>query len=64
MSYPYKPQRLINEKEKSEWMNERMNKGYSFRYLKNDYHINIGIVCIETKEEFDFIYQEDDRNES
>lgn len=57
---------LLNEKEKSKWMNERMSKGYSFRYEKGnidgyDYPINIGVECMETGEflRFDWVEIDD-----
>ena len=33
--------RITNEKERSKWMDERMAKGYSFFYLKNETLFNI-----------------------
>ncbi len=49
---------LKNNTEKSEWMNERVDKGYSFRYIKNKtLNLNVSIVCVETKEMFHFIWK-------
>ncbi len=48
---------MKNQKEKSEWMQERMDKGYSFRYFKgvvDGEKINVSVLCIETGEEFYF----------
>jgi hypothetical protein len=51
----------MNTIEKREWMNDRMSKGYSFRYVKglvdgHDGPINIGVECVETDEFFPFRY--------
>lgn len=51
---------LVNEKEKSDWMNERMSKGYTFRYHKNNDGVNRSISCIETKETFTFKEMQND----
>ena len=49
--------RITNEKERSKWMDERMAKGYSFRYLKNEKRKNVGVFCVETKEEFNYVFE-------
>lgn len=49
--------RITNEKERSKWMNERMAKGYSFCYLKNEKRENVGVFCVETKEEFNYVFE-------
>ena len=49
--------RITNEKERSKWMDERMAKGYSFRYLKNEKRENVGVFCVETQEEFNYIFE-------
>ena len=49
---------MKNEAEKAKWMNERMAKGYSFRYCKNANGLNVSVLCIETKEEFIFDWEE------
>lgn len=51
---------MINQDEKSKWMQERMDKSYSFIYHKGELEgyvgkINIGVTCIETNEFFCFI---------
>ena len=48
--------RITNEKERSKWMDERMAKGYSFYYFKNEKRENIGIFCVETQEEFNYVF--------
>jgi|LSQX01.1.fsa_nt_gb hypothetical protein len=49
--------RITNEKERSKWMDERMAKGYSFCYLKNEKRENVGVFCVETQEEFNYIFE-------
>lgn len=49
--------RITNEKERSKWMDERMAKGYSFHYFKNEKRENIGVFCVETKEEFNYAFE-------
>ena len=49
--------RITNEEERSKWMDERMAKGYSFCYFKNKKRENVGIFCVETKEEFNYIFE-------
>ena len=49
--------RITNEKEHSKWMDERMAKGYSFCYLKNEKRENVGVFCVETQEEFNYIFE-------
>ena len=49
--------RITNEKERSKWMDERMAKGYSFRYFKNEKRENVGVFCVETKEEFSYVFE-------
>jgi hypothetical protein len=46
-----------NEKERSKWMDERTAKGYSFCFLKNEKRENVGIFCVETKEEFNYVFE-------
>ena len=53
---------MINWEEKSKWMQERMDKGYSFTYHKGEIEgysgkINIGVSCDETEEFFCFIWK-------
>jgi hypothetical protein len=43
---------LNNEEEHNKWMNDRMSKGYSFKYIKGKHRLNIKVICVETKEEF------------
>lgn len=53
---------IKNKKEKSEWMNERTKKGYSFRYFKGEVFgeiMNVGVLCVETHEEFLFDWVEE-----
>ena len=50
---------MKNEAEKTKWMNERMEKGYSFRYCKNSDRLNVSVLCVETKEEFFFDWEDD-----
>ena len=45
-----------NEKERSKWMDERTAKGYSFCFLKNEKRENVGIFCVETEEEFNYVF--------
>ena len=49
---------MKNNVEKEKWMNERIAKGYSFRYFKNSDRLNVGVLCVETKEEFSFDWEE------
>jgi len=49
--------RITNEKERSKWMDERMAKGYSFLYLKNEKRENVGVFCVETEEEFNYVFE-------
>jgi len=49
--------RITNEKERSKWMDERIEKGYSFCYLKNEKRENVGVFCVETQEEFNYIFE-------
>lgn len=49
--------RITNEKERSKWMDERMAKGYSFLYFKNEKRENVGVFCVETKEEFIYVFE-------
>ena len=49
--------RITNEKERSKWMDERMAKGYSFLYLKNEKRENVGVYCVETEEEFNYVFE-------
>ena len=51
--------KMKNEAEKAKWMNERIEKGYSFRYCKNSDRLNVSVLCIETKEEFFFDWGDD-----
>ena len=51
--------KMKNEAEKSKWMNERIEKGYSFRYCKNSDGLNVSVLCVETKEEFYFHWGDD-----
>ena len=51
-------EKMKNETEKSKWMNERIEKGYSFRYCKNADRLNVSVLCVETKEEFFFVWEE------
>lgn len=48
---------ITNEKERSKWMDERMAKGYSFLYFKNEKRENVGVFCVETQEEFNYIFE-------
>ena len=53
--------KIIRSPEKAAFMNERMAKGYSFRYIKGkidncDTIVNIGIECVDTNEFFPFQY--------
>lgn len=58
---------IKNDKERSEWMNERMAKGYSFVYAKSNYpvwdedqgkfieqRINSAVRCVDTGEVFNY----------
>ena len=49
---------MKNESEKTKWMNERMEKGYSFRYCKNSDRLNVSVLCVETEEEFYFDWED------
>ena len=47
---------------KEKWMNDRMEKGYSFTYYKdvvNGENINTGVKCVETGEQFYFDIKEE-----
>jgi hypothetical protein len=61
---------IINDKERADWMNERMAKGYSFVYGKDIYpvwdedegkyieqKINSKVKCVDTGEVFEYIRQ-------
>jgi len=51
---------MKNEAEKIAWMNERMDKGYSFEYIKgivfNEY-MNVGVLCVDDQETFYFLWE-------
>lgn len=59
---------MLNAQAKSQWMDERMAKGYSFTYEKAnvpgatysdgtpEQERNIAVVCIETGERFKFLW--------
>ena len=49
--------RITNEKERSKWMDERMEKGFSFLYLKNEKRENVGVFCVETEEKFNYVFE-------
>lgn len=54
--------KIVQSPEKAAFMNERMAKNYSFRYIKGkidncDTLVNIGVECIDTNEFFPFRYE-------
>lgn len=51
---------MLNKEEKSKWMDERMAKGWSFKYNKgivNGERMNVSVTCIEDNQTFVFDWE-------